>query len=103
MAKQPPTLLDDEDRGFARATLVEAVENQLRDNTPPITRLTLARLQSEGYSRNDAVHLIVCVLSAEIFEMLEVKRVFDVPHYASLLEALPQLPYDPDELGADEA
>ena len=103
MAKQPPTLLDDEDRGFARATLVEAVENQLRDNTPPITRLTLARLQAEGYSRNDAVHLIVCVLSAEIFEMLEVKRVFDAANYASLLEALPQLPYDPDELATDDA
>lgn len=102
MAKQPPTLLDDEDRGFARATLVEAVENQLRDNTPPITRLTLARLQAEGYSRNDAVHLIVCVLSAEIFEMLEVKRVFDAANYASLLEALPQLPYDPDELATDD-
>jgi len=101
MAKQPPTLLDDEDRGFARAALVETVENQLRDNSPPVTRLTLARLQAEGYSRNDAVHLIVCVLSAEIFEMLEVKRVFDAAHYASLLEALPQLPYDPDELAAD--
>jgi len=44
----------------------------------------------------------VCVLSAEIFEMLEVKRVFDAAHYASLLEALPQLPYDPDALAADD-
>ena len=103
MAKQPPTLLDDEDRGFARAALVEIVENQLRDNSPPVTRSTLTRLQSAGCSRNDAVHLIVCVLSAEIFEMLEVKRVFDAAHYANLLDALPDLPYDPDELTAGEA
>lgn len=102
MTKQPPTLLDDEDRGFARAALVEIVENQLRDNTPPVTRQTLQRLQTEGYSRTDAVHLIVCALSAEIFEMLEVKRVFDKAHYASLLEALPDLPYDPEALSTDQ-
>lgn len=103
MSKRPPTLLTDDDRGFARETLVGIVENQVRDCTPPVTRQTLLRLQAAGYCRDDAIHLIVCALSAEIFEMLEVRRVFDTAHYVSLLEALPELPYDPDALHTDHA
>lgn len=103
MAHQPPSLLTNEDQGFAKAALLEAVENQLRDLTPPITAQTLLRLRAAGYSREDAVHLIVCALSAEIFEMLEGKRVFDLAQYTGLLEALPELPYDPETLVADEA
>ncbi len=34
--------------------LIEVVENQLRDNDPPITRETLQRLLAAGYSKSQA-------------------------------------------------
>ncbi len=82
----------------AERVLIEIVENQIHDGTPPETRATLERLIATGESREDAVHLIACVLSAEMFEMLEEKRVFDAVRYARHLHALPALPYDEDEL-----
>lgn len=82
---------DDAEQGLVGAALVEAVENQLRDNDPPITARTLERLQGEGYSREAAVDLIVFALSAEIWAIQTSKRRFDLAHYTTLLESLPGL------------
>lgn len=47
------------------ATILEAVDTQLRDGTPPITRTTLERLKNEGHSEAEAKRLIGAALVAE--------------------------------------
>ena len=54
-----------------RRVLMEIVENQLRDRTPPETAETLARLVAEGHSRERAMELIACVVSSEVFDVLK--------------------------------
>jgi hypothetical protein len=35
---------------YLKRYLLEAVDNQLRDNTPPVAKETFERLRSEGYN-----------------------------------------------------
>jgi hypothetical protein len=75
-----------------RKALFEVVENQLRDGTPPETRATLKRLMSEGYSHEQALELIACAVSAEIFDVLKNNQVYQEARYVAALKALPKLP-----------
>jgi hypothetical protein len=87
MAKQPhnPEL---------RRALLEVVENQLREGTPPETRSTLERLLGEGFSREQALELIACVVSSEIFDVLKSGQPYQEARYLAGLRALPRLPWD---------
>jgi hypothetical protein len=77
-----------------RQAILEVVENQLRDGTPPETGSTLARLMREGRSRAGAVELIAAVVSAEIFDVLTSGRPYDRDRFVAGLAALPRLPRD---------
>jgi hypothetical protein len=82
-----------------RRVLLEIVDNQLRDGTPPETRVTLDRLIAEGFSRARALELIACVVSSEIFDVLKSGRPYDQGRYLAGLLALPQMPWQ----GSDQA
>ncbi len=102
MNKRPATLLAEMPDGvFGHAALLEIVENQIRDRNPPETAQTLARLGTEGFARDDAVHLIACVVSVEIFEVIHAKQTFDPERFAENLAALPELPYDPNAVTSE--
>jgi hypothetical protein len=90
MAKQPygPEL---------RRALLEVVDNQLREGTPPETRITLERLIGEGLSRERALELIACVVSAEIFDVLKSGQPYLEARYLAGLRALPRLPWQGKE------
>ncbi len=90
MAKQPhnPVL---------RSALVEVVENQLRDGTPPETRATLQRLLADGYSRDQAIEFIACVVSTEIFDVLKAGQPYQQARYVARLQKLPVLPWEGEE------
>lgn len=77
-----------------RRALLEIVENQLRDGTPPETRATLERLMGEGCSRENAVEYIACVVSSEIFDVLKNNQVYQEARYVAALRALPRLPWE---------
>jgi hypothetical protein len=90
MAKQPYS------PEFRRAIL-EIVDNQLRDGTPPETRATLDRLLKEGFSREKAIELIACVVSTEIFDVLKSGQPYQESRFVAALHALPRLPWDSEE------
>ena len=94
MPSPEPLVLDDS--AEARAVLYDTIENQIRERNPPETAATLARLQSLGLSRGDAVRYLACVLSVEFFEIVEHQSSFDLARYQANLAALPALPYDDD-------
>jgi hypothetical protein len=74
--------------------MLEIVQNQLRDGTPPETRATLDRLLAEGHSRHDALNLIASVVTAEMSAMLQSNQPFQEARFVAALRALPKLPGD---------
>jgi hypothetical protein len=77
-----------------RRVLLEIVDNQLRDGTPPETRTTLERLLGEGFTREQARELIACVVSSEIFDVLKNGELYQEARYLAGLRGLPRMPWD---------
>ena len=80
-----------------RRAILDVVNNQLRDGTPPETAATLERLIHEGHSRKQAMELIGGVVACEIFAVLKQGRPYDGARYVAALQALPRLPWDSPE------
>lgn len=88
---------DTEDGQIAGEAIVEAVENQIRDDDPPETKRTLKRLMASGESRENAIRYIACALSVEVFEALKNQTPYNEARYIKNLSALPRLPFDDEE------
>ena len=82
----------EDDSGMAREAILEVVENQLRDNDPPMVRKTLDRLIGEGYSDDEARDLIAVALATEIFHAAQ--DGYNEARYRANLDSLPELPVD---------
>ncbi len=74
---------------MALETLLEVVDNQIRDNEPPETRITLERLISEGFSEIDAKKLIAGAVTTELFGMLKKSESYNQGRYIKALKSLP--------------
>jgi peroxiredoxin family protein len=77
-----------------RKALLEIVENQMRDGTPPQTRETLERLMAAGLTRDRAVKMIACVVTSEIFDVLKQGKPYDEGRFVAGLRALPRVPWE---------
>ena len=73
---------------YLKETILEVVENQLRENNPPETRQTLERLLSAGYTRPEAVELIGSALVEEIWQMMHARKPFDPVRFQAALDKL---------------
>lgn len=71
-----------------RKLILEVVENQMRDNNPPITNITYRRLLSLGYSGKRAKEMIAVVVCNHIYDIMKENKMFDVERYAEDLAAL---------------
>ena len=63
----------DEEYGYnprLRKLILEVVENQMRDNNPPITNITFNRLLSEGYTEQQAKEKIAVIVANHIYPEL---------------------------------
>src|SRR4051812_29781149 len=85
---------DDERRPELGATILEVLDNQLRDDNPPETRQTLERLLKRGIDRTEARRLIACVIAAELFAVMKTGRGFDRERFVTRLHTLPAMPWD---------
>jgi len=81
-----------DDSTLARRAVLDAVENQLRENSPPEAKATFERLIAAGYSKADAKRFIACALVIEIFDVLKSEKPYDEARYLSNLARLPELP-----------
>jgi len=82
------------DATTVRKAIFEILDNQLAEGNPPETRETLARLLADGHSEQEARGLIACVVTSEVFEVVQAGRAFDLSRYVQALRALPVLPWD---------
>lgn len=72
----------------AKREILEAVENQVRENNPPETRLTLERLLAAGYTRQEAIEMIGRVVVTEIWHIMKYKETFNLERFRAGLEEL---------------
>jgi hypothetical protein len=79
-----------------RTTVMEVVENQIRNNDPPETQQAFTRLLAAGHSEKEAKRLIACVVSAEIFDVLKRREPFNRDRFVKALDKLPAIPWDND-------
>jgi len=79
---------------IAREAIFEAIENQMRDNNPPITKDTFNRLIADGYSKNEAMKLIGFSLANEISEIMNSNQRFNEERYSQNLRNLPDFPWE---------
>lgn len=86
--------MSEHDPNILRAAIFEIIKNQINDGSPLETKGTYELLMAEGYSEEETMKLIGCVVSSEIFEMLKEGRRFDEAAYVKALKALPQLPWE---------
>lgn len=73
---------------IAQAAVFEIIENQLRDNNPPEVRQTFQRLLAEGQTQEEAIKLIGCAVSVEIFEIMQHQQPFNESRYVENLNNL---------------
>lgn len=78
----------------ARAVLLDVIENQIRDLTPPETKQTYDRLLAEGHSSDQAMRLLGCAFASELFVMMKQEQPYDQARYVANLHRLPKLPGD---------
>jgi hypothetical protein len=71
------------------AAILEVVDTQLRDNTPPETRQTFERLVAAGYAPEDARRLIGNVVVQEIFHVMKRGEPYNEQRYLAALHGLP--------------
>ena len=79
------------------AAMLEVVENQLRDQTPPETSQTFHRLLAAGETTDEATRLIGCVVTTEISDVLTHRAPFDQGRFVAALHRLPTLPWEGQE------
>ncbi|MBR0229330.1 MAG: hypothetical protein IJQ62_13375 [Clostridia bacterium] len=68
--------------------MLEVVDNQIRDNTPPETRKTLERLMANGDTRQKAKEKIAYVAVLHIYDILKEGKAFDPMKYVKDLEEI---------------
>ena len=81
------------DADIARIAIFEVIDNQLKVGNPPEVKETLKRLLASGHSEKEARRLLGCVVTVEIFAVLNEGREYDQARYVEALHALPKLPF----------
>jgi hypothetical protein len=71
------------------AAILDVVDMQLRENTPPETRQTFDRLCSAGYAPEDVRRLIGNIVAQEIFHVLQRGEAYNEQRYIAALHGLP--------------
>ena len=95
MSKKPkrnPSYMDNNDitgpNLYLKQHILDVVDNQLRDNNPPVTRETYERLKAAGYTSQQAKEKIAIVVVESIYDILKTNTPHDETEYEKHLRAL---------------
>ena len=73
---------------YLKETVLQVLENQLKENNPPITKITYERLLSAGNSEKQAKEKIAAVLLGEIYDVMKSNEPFDEERYTNNLNSI---------------
>jgi hypothetical protein len=95
----PPSqaMLPPETNPELTTAILDIVDTQLRDGTPPETRQTFDRLVKAGYTPEGARQLLAHVVVREIFTVMKRGEPYDQVRFVAALQRLPTLP-DSEEI-----
>lgn len=82
---------------IARAMMLEVIENQINDDTPPETKQTYDRLIADGHSHEETMNMIACAVAAEIHDVIKQEQSFNLERYVAALHNLPEIPRDNED------
>ena len=74
--------------------ILEVVDNQLRDNNPPMVREAYDRLIAEGYSTREIKEKIGAVVLQEIYDVMKENQPYDEKRYTVALKDMMQKSID---------
>ena len=77
-----------------RERIFEIIENQLKANDPPETKVTFDRLRKQGFNDFQTRQLIGQCIGLEIFEIWQFGEPFNDERFIKNLESLPEAPFD---------
>ena len=77
-----------------REQIFNIIENQISDNDPPETNLTLNRLIKMGYNDINVKKMIGQCVAVELFNIMKHGKPFDEKRYIKNLHQLPKEPFD---------
>jgi len=77
-----------------RNAIFEVIDNQINDNNPAETALTLKRLKDEGHSEFEAKQLIGQAVAVELFCVMKKNAPFNEARYIKNLKNLPKEPVE---------
>jgi hypothetical protein len=77
-----------------RNQIFEIIKNQLKDNNPPETKITLDRLRSQGFDDSQARQMIGQCISVELFQIMKTSEPYNNVRYIKNLKKLPKEPFD---------
>lgn len=77
-----------------RNAIFEVIDNQVNDNNPAETAITLKRLRDEGYSEFEAQQLIGQAVAVELFYVMKKYAPFNEVRYIKNLKNLPEEPVE---------
>lgn len=83
-----------------KKTILEVVDNQLRDNNPPETGMAYQKLLDAGYSRREAKEKIGAVVLSEVYDVLKEKQAYNEERYTQALEEMVQQSLDFEDVHA---
>ena len=73
---------------YLKQHILDVVDNQLRDNNPPIARETYERLKADGYTSQQAKEKIAAVVVEDIYEIMKNNTPHNEAEYEKRLRAL---------------
>lgn len=83
--------MSDENQFMSEAELIEVVENQLEDGEPLKVKETLMRLMMTGTPKDEAIAMMACAVSIEIFDVMKNDGEFNLKRYSEHLDRLPDI------------
>ncbi len=75
-----------------RDEIFQVVNNQIKSNNPPDTKITYDRLIALGYSEFETHQLIGQCVAVEIFTVIKEQQPFNEARYIKNLKQLPKEP-----------
>ena len=83
-----------ENNEILREQISEIIDNQLKDNDPPETKITYNRLITEGYDDFQTRQMIGACVTVEIFEVVNSGKPYNNSRFIKNLKKLPEEPYE---------
>lgn len=77
-----------------RERIFEIVDNQIKDNDPPETKMSYDRLRKLGFDDFQTKQMIGQCIAVELYEVIKFKKPYDNKRYIENLIKLPKEPFD---------